>query len=103
MNQNPDKMAVRVLIACKDKGIANAERFAGIYNKIFDVEYNRNLNDFDMAFQYAQKENMSHILFFMDTVNLKLVSLLDDMGGYTAEVTIDDLEKVLSQNAYDNL
>ena len=49
--------------------------------------------------EYAENSGMSHMLYFLDDINLKLVSLLDDMGGYTLDVTVDDLKKVLSQNA----
>ena len=34
---------------------------------------------------------MSHVLYFIDSVNLKVISIADEMGGYTAEVTIDEL------------
>lgn len=103
MGENENEVRVRVLIACDDKGKNNAEKFYVIYNKLFEVEYNEEISDFDIAMEYAKTGKMSHILYFIDEVNLRLSSLLDDMGGYTVDVTIDDLENVLSQNAYDNL
>lgn len=103
MDENNNEISIRVLIACEDKGKTSAERFFKIYNKMFEVEYNTNISNFELAFKYAKRKNMTHMLFFVDKVNLTLSSLIDDMGGYTVDVTVDDLEKVLSQNAYDNL
>ena len=73
--------------------------FSEIYNKIFEVEYSDRFESFEKAMEYAENSGMSHMLYFLDDINLKLVSLLDDMGGYTLDVTVDDLKKVLSQNA----
>lgn len=46
---------------------------------------------------------MTHMLYFTDDVNLILSSLADELGGYSLEITVDDLQKVLSQNAHDML
>lgn len=97
------KGKVQVLIACDNRGKHNAESFSQIYNEMFEVEYNREISNFETAMEYAKSCNKSHILYFIDDVNLMLSSLLDDMGGYTVEVTIDDLKNVLSQNAHDSL
>ncbi len=103
MEKNENEVKVRVLIACEDRGKNNADMFSEIYNKMFEVEYNKEISDFETAMEYAKVGNMSHILYFIDEINLRLSSLLDDMGGYTVEVTIDDLKNVLSQNANDSL
>jgi len=95
--------SVRVLITCNERGKNNADMFTEIYNNMFEVEYNEEISDYNAALEYARAGNMSHMLFFVDEINLILSSLKDEMGGYTVEVTIDDLKNVLSQNADDSL
>ena len=34
---------------------------------------------------------MTHVLHFMDDENIRLVSLSDEMGGFTTDITINDL------------
>ena len=36
---------------------------------------------------------MTHMLYFTDDVNLILSSLADELGGYSLEITVDDLQK----------
>jgi len=99
MSGNDNETKVKVLIAYENEGKKNADIFSEIYNKIFEVEYSDSFESFEKAMEYAENSGMSHMLYFLDDINLKLVSLLDDMGGYTLDVTVDDLKKVLSQNA----
>lgn len=39
----------------------------------------------------GEANGMSHVLHFLDAENLKLVSLTDEMGGFTADITVADL------------
>ena len=94
---------VRVMIASRKEGKISAERFAEIYKKMFDVVYINDFIKFEDVVKSAEAQNMTHILYFNDEVNLFLARLADDMEGYTLEITVDDLQKVLSQNAYDKL
>ncbi|MBS4959687.1 MAG: ATP phosphoribosyltransferase regulatory subunit [Clostridiales bacterium] len=41
---------------------------------------------------YAKKMNLSHVLYFRDGVHLTMVSLKDEMGGFTVDLTINDLK-----------
>ena len=38
----------------------------------------------------------AHMLYFKDNTNLILASLADEMGGYSLDITVDDLRRVLS-------
>ena len=91
-----DENEVRVMIAYKKEGKKSADRFAEIYKKLFKVE-------FEEALKEAERSDMTHMLYFTDDVNLILSSLADELGGYSLEITVDDLQKVLSQNAHDML
>ncbi len=94
---------VRVLIAGEGEGAARAGEFAEIYSRIFKVAYDGRQTGYDAAMERAKKENMTHMLYFLDETSLLLCSLCDETGGYTLEATVDDLKKVLSQNAHDSL
>lgn len=39
----------------------------------------------------GKKGNMTHVLYFIDGEKLLLVSLVDEMGGFTVEVLVKDL------------
>ncbi|KAF5070286.1 hypothetical protein DSECCO2_224230 [anaerobic digester metagenome] len=39
----------------------------------------------------GEKQNMTHVLYFLDHEKLLLVSLADEMGGFTVEVLVKDL------------
>ncbi len=94
---------VKVLITGQKAGEIAAKEFAEIYAEIFDVEYDGDFPEFDAAFDRASVGGMTHMLYFQDEINLLLVSLADELGGYTAKITVDDLKNVLSQNAHDSI
>ena len=48
-------------------------------------------NDFDANFKYAKENGIAHMLYFEDSENLKVVSFLDEMGGYTVSAKVSDL------------
>ncbi|WMI80807.1 hypothetical protein [Anaerotignum sp. MB30-C6] len=39
----------------------------------------------------GQKGDMTHVLYFLDHEKLLLVSLADEMGGFTVEVLVEEL------------
>lgn len=41
----------------------------------------------------GEQENMTHVLYFLDHERLLLVSLADEMGGFTVEIKVEDLIK----------
>ena len=56
----------------------------------------RDFSNFEEALEAAAKMNMTHMLYFKDNTNLILASLADEMGGYSLDITVDDLRRVLS-------
>lgn len=94
---------VKVLITGQKAGENAAKEFAEIYDEIFEVEFDGDFPEFDTAFDKASVSGMTHMLYFQDDINLLLVSLADELGGYTAQITVDDLKNVLSQNAHDSI
>ena len=39
----------------------------------------------------GETNGMTHILHFVDEENIKLVSIADEMGGFTVDISINDL------------
>lgn len=98
-----ENKGVKVMIAGDREGLAAAEKYSLIYKKLFDVIYENSINEFEGAYEAAKERAMTHMLYFVNDIDLLLVSFADELGGYTLEITVDDLEKVLSQNAQDKL
>ena len=81
---------VRVMITSSAEGTTAAREFTEIYREMFDVM------DFEEALREAEAAAMTHMLYFRDNGNLVLTSLADEMGGYSLDITVDDLRRVLS-------
>ena len=93
-----NKIKVKVLISYDVKGQKTAKEYADIYKELFEVVLDDKAGDFDLSYDKAVKENMTHSLHFLDDEKLLLSAIGGEME-YTLEITVDDLKKVLSQNA----
>ena len=83
---------IKTLIAWSDKGRKTAYDIGSKYRQNGMIVQNSFItNDFDKNFEYAKKNNIAHMLYFVDNENIKVVSLLDEMGGYTVDAKISDL------------
>lgn len=65
---------------------ANTYRRSGMY-----VETSLLGEDIEKNIRYAQSKNMTHVLYFIDNIHLKVISLADEIGGFTVDITIDEL------------
>ncbi len=82
----------KTLIAWNEKGKNSAYTIGEKYRDNGMIVQNSFItNDFDKNFEYAKKNGIAHMLYFVDNDNLKVVSLLDEMGGYTVDAKISDL------------
>ncbi len=82
----------KTLVAYTEAGKATACQIANEYRK--DGMYVENSllgEDLEENMAYAKEKNMSHVLYFMDSVQVKVISLADEVGGFTVEVTVDEL------------
>lgn len=66
--------------------IADKYRKSGMY-----LETSLLGGDLDKNIAYAEKKSMSHVLYFIDDEIVKVISLKDEMGGYTVTVPIEEL------------
>ena len=39
----------------------------------------------------AEEKGMSHLLYFHDAEHITMVSLMDEMGGFTVDILVSDL------------
>jgi len=82
----------KTLISYTEKGRMAACHIANEYRRSGMALENSLLgSDFETNFAYARNKNMTHMLYFLDHENVKVVSLSDELGGFTVDVTIDEL------------
>ena len=90
---------VRVLIGATEDGFKTANRFSDIYCKMFYVDYVKERIPFEELILLAEEKGMTHMLYFLNDKAARLSLIQGEMGGYTFDIGVDDLEKVLSENA----
>lgn len=66
--------------------IANEYRRDGMY-----VENSLLGEDIEENMSYAKEKEMTHVLYFVDSENVKVISLADEMGGFTVDIAVDEL------------
>lgn len=80
---------LKSLIAYKKSGEKKAIEVAKLYrSKGMIVETNCCNIEFDKIFEYAKKKNISHMLYFLNDEDIKLVNLQDD---YIVDIKVDEL------------
>ncbi len=92
---NKRNNSVRVMITGNENGQTAADEFTEIYREAFDV-IRREFSSFEEALDAASEMELTHLLYFKDNENLILASLADELGGYSLDITVDDLRRVLS-------
>ena len=92
---NKRNNSVRVMITGNKNGQTAADEFTEIYREAFDV-IRREFSSFEEALDAASEMELTHLLYFKDSENLILASLADELGGYSLDITVDDLRRVLS-------
>ncbi len=82
----------KTLVAYKEEGRCTAFEIANEYRRGgMCVETSLLGDDIAKNMEYAQSKGMTHILYFMDSINMKVISLSDEMGGFTVDITVDEL------------
>lgn len=83
---------IDAIIAYKALGRKSALEVADIYrNKNYYIENSLIGDDFEENIAYAKQRGIGHLLYFIDDTNLKVVSLNDEMGGFTVDVKKNEL------------
>lgn len=81
----------KALFTWTEAGYETAVRIAGLYRQTgMEVFLYGTAREEDLI-SLGKTENMTHVLHFLDEVHLKLVSVADEMGGFTVDVLVSDL------------
>ncbi|WP_312059114.1 hypothetical protein [Anaerotignum sp.] len=82
---------IKALFAWTAQGEASAKIIGGSYlEKGLPITFHGEAERDELIF-LGQKKDMTHVLYFLDDERLLLVSLADEMGGFTVEVLVKDL------------
>ncbi|NDO47617.1 ATP phosphoribosyltransferase regulatory subunit [Clostridium sp. MD294] len=87
-----EEKKAKTLVAFSEQGrqtaiqIANTYRRSGMY-----VEMSLLGEDVAKNMAYAQSKQMSHVLYFVDSDIVKVISLADEIGGFTVEIAVSEL------------
>ena len=89
-----DNGGTKALFAYGQKGKATAMKTADIYrNGGVNVENSLIGEDLESNIEYAKQRGMETILYFEDSVNIKFVKIVDEIGVLISDITVDDLVK----------
>lgn len=91
MEQKQEKGRVRALFAWAEPGHDTAVRIAGLYRRAGMEIFLHGLAEEAGLMELGASRNMTHILYFLDGERLRLISLADEMGGFTADILVTDL------------
>lgn len=82
----------QTLIAFADVGRAKAIEIANIYRRSgMYMEMSLLGEDIQKNMQYAHAKNMTHVLYFINSRDMKVISLADEMGGFTVDIAVEEL------------
>lgn len=82
---------VKALFAWTMAGEKTAKHFGEKYKAAgMEVTFHGEAKE-DELILLGKNRHMTHVLYFLDHEKLLLVSLVDEMGGFTVEVMVQDL------------
>ena len=87
-----EQKKAKTLIAFTEKGRQKAIEIALIYRQSgMYIEMSLLGDDISKNMHYAESKQMSHVLYFIDSENMKVISLADEMGGFTVDIAVSEL------------
>lgn len=81
----------RALFTCTEAGYDAAIGIMDAYRKGGMTAYFYGIADEKELVELGEANGMTHVLHFVDGENIKLVSIADEMGGFTVDITVNDL------------
>ncbi|HBF65175.1 MAG TPA: hypothetical protein DDW34_04810 [Clostridium sp.] len=82
---------IKALFAWTAQGEESAKLIGGRYLEAgLAVTFHGEAQKDELIF-LGEKKDMTHVLYFIDHERLLLISLADEMGGFTVEVLVEDL------------
>lgn len=83
---------IKAVFAAQTLGREKAEEIAALYRKAGMEAIFRTETDFEQNRCFAEQEGMTHLLYFSDKEHITMVSFADEMGGFTVEILLSDLQ-----------
>lgn len=83
---------VKAVFAAHPDGRETAARIAKAYLAAGIEVLESQLEDLAENKALAEERGMSHLLYFHDEEHITLVSLMDEMGGFTVDILVSDLQ-----------
>ena len=81
----------KALFTCTEAGYETAVAIMEAFRQSGMAAYFYGIADGADLVSIGETNGMTHVLHFMDDENIRLVSLSDEMGGFTTDITINDL------------
>ncbi|MBQ9090649.1 MAG: hypothetical protein IJY52_00055 [Anaerotignum sp.] len=81
----------KALFTCTEAGYEAAIGIMEVYRQSGMLAYFYGIADEKDIVALGEDNGMTHVLHFVDGENIKLVSISDEMGGFTVDITINDL------------
>ncbi|MBQ9090731.1 MAG: hypothetical protein IJY52_00470 [Anaerotignum sp.] len=81
----------KALFTCTEAGYETAIGIMEVYRQSGMLAYFYGIADEKDLVELGEMNGMTHVLHFVDAENIKLVSIADEMGGFTVDITVNDL------------
>lgn len=81
----------KALFTCTEAGYEAAIRIMEQYRRSGMQAFFYGIAAEEDLISLGEQNGMTHVLHFLDAENLKLVSIQDEMGGFTVDITTKDL------------
>ena len=81
----------KALFTWTEAGYATAMRIADAYRRGGIQVFLYGTAEESELVELGEMNKMTHVLYFQDAEHLKLVSIADEMGGFTVDVLVSDL------------
>lgn len=91
MQMNEPMQQTKALFTCTEAGYATALAIMERYRQSGMQAFFYGIAAEEDLISIGEENGMSHVLHFLDAERLKLISLLDEMGGFTADILLSDL------------
>ena len=83
---------VKAVFAAHPDGQETAARIARAYLAAGRGGLGGRLDGLEEDQALAVEKGMSHLLYFHDAEHITMVSLMDEMGGFTVDILVSDLQ-----------
>lgn len=83
---------IKAVFAAHPTGREKAKEIAKLYQAAGMEAMFREKEGFVENRDWAEKAGMTHLLYFSDKEHITLVSFADEMGGFTVEILLSDLQ-----------